>query len=83
MTGFPRFFRPETPAHSRKLSGNYGGILCTGKAFGYPPMWFSDAFVDGLDLAAAGFGRVVPKVTGRPAYYRHRKVVFLPGLPNL
>jgi len=37
------------------------------------PMWFSDAFVDGLDLAAAGFGRVVPKVTGRPAYYRHRK----------
>jgi transposase len=29
---------------------------------------FIDAFVDGLDLAAAGFGRVEPKVTGRPAY---------------
>ena len=27
---------------------------------------FIDAFVDGLDLAAAGFGRVEPKVTGRP-----------------
>ena len=27
-----------------------------------------DAFVDGLDLAAAGFARVEPKVTGRPAY---------------
>jgi transposase len=32
------------------------------------PVRFIDAFVDGLDLAAAGFGRVVPKVTGRPAY---------------
>jgi len=29
---------------------------------------FIDTFVDGLDLAAAGFGRVTPKVTGRPAY---------------
>jgi hypothetical protein len=29
---------------------------------------FIDAFVDGLDLAAAGFGRVEPKATGRPAY---------------
>jgi hypothetical protein len=47
------------------------------------PMWFSDAFVDGLDLAAAGFGGVVPKVTARPAFYRHRKVVFPRGLPNL
>ena len=27
------------------------------------PARFIDAFVDGLDLAAAGFGRVEPKVT--------------------
>jgi len=32
------------------------------------PVRFIDAFVDGLDLAAAGFGRVQPKDTGRPAY---------------
>ena len=32
------------------------------------PVRSIDAFVDGLDLAAAGFGRVEPKVTGRPAY---------------
>src|ERR1700742_5259494 len=32
------------------------------------PVRFIDAFVDGLDLAAAGFGRVEPKVTGRTAY---------------
>src|ERR1700741_4477167 len=32
------------------------------------PGRFFDAFVDGLDLAAASFGRVEPKVTGRPAY---------------
>jgi transposase len=32
------------------------------------PVGFIDAFVDGLDLAAVGFGRVEPKVTGRPAY---------------
>jgi hypothetical protein len=32
------------------------------------PVRFIDAFVDGLDLAGAGFGRVAPKVTGRPAY---------------
>jgi hypothetical protein len=29
---------------------------------------FVDAFVDGLDLAAAGFARVEPKATGRPGY---------------
>ena len=29
---------------------------------------FIDAFVDGLDLAAAGFARVVPEATGRPGY---------------
>jgi len=28
----------------------------------------SNAFVDGLDLAAASFSRVEPKVTGRPGY---------------
>src|SRR5437763_12175153 len=32
------------------------------------PVRFIDAFVDGLDLAAAGFARVQPKVTGRPGY---------------
>ena len=29
------------------------------------PARLIDAFVDGLDLAAAGFDRVEPKVTGR------------------
>lgn len=32
------------------------------------PVRFIDAFVDGLDLAAAGFTRVDPKSTGRPGY---------------
>ena len=32
------------------------------------PVRFIDAFVNGLDLAAAGFGRVMPKATGRPGY---------------
>ena len=32
------------------------------------PARFIDAFVDGLDLAAAGFVRVAPKATGRPGY---------------
>jgi transposase len=32
------------------------------------PVRFIDAFVDGLDLAAASFSRVEPKVTGRPGY---------------
>ena len=27
-----------------------------------------DAFVDGFDLRAAGFGRVQAKITGRPGY---------------
>src|ERR1700716_3767357 len=31
------------------------------------PVRFIDAFVDGLDLVAAGFSRVVPEATGRPA----------------
>jgi hypothetical protein len=30
------------------------------------PVRFIDAFVDELDLAAAGFGRVAPIATGRP-----------------
>jgi len=34
------------------------------------PVRFIDAFVNGLDLAAAGFKRVTPKVTGRPAMRR-------------
>src|ERR1700710_2175233 len=32
------------------------------------PVRFIDAFADGLDLAAAGFARVIPKTAGRPAY---------------
>lgn len=32
------------------------------------PVRFIDAFVDGLDLAAAGFIGVEPKATGRPGY---------------
>lgn len=32
------------------------------------PVRFIDAFVDGLDLAAAGFSNVTPKQTGRPGY---------------
>src|SRR5918998_3074135 len=32
------------------------------------PVRFIDAFVDGLDLTAAGFVRVTPQVTGRPGY---------------
>ena len=32
------------------------------------PVRFVEAFVDGLDLEAAGFARVEPKVTGRPGY---------------
>src|ERR1700710_492095 len=32
------------------------------------PMRFIEAFVDGLDLAAAGFIRMAPKMTGRPGY---------------
>ena len=32
------------------------------------PVRFVEAFVDGLDLTAAGFARVAPKVTGRPGY---------------
>jgi transposase/IS5 family transposase len=32
------------------------------------PVRFIDAFVDGLDLAAAGFSRVEAKATGRPGY---------------
>jgi transposase len=32
------------------------------------PVRFIDAFVEGLDLAAAGFGRVTCNATGRPGY---------------
>ncbi len=32
------------------------------------PVRFIDAFVDGLDLAGAGFRRVTPKATGCPGY---------------
>jgi transposase len=33
------------------------------------PVRVVDVFVDELDLAAVGFGRVDPKATGRPAYH--------------
>ena len=32
------------------------------------PVRFIEAFVDALDLTAAGFACVTPKVTGRPGY---------------
>jgi transposase len=32
------------------------------------PVRFIDAFVDGLDLTAAGFARAAAKTTGRPGY---------------
>ena len=32
------------------------------------PVRFIEAFVDGLDLTAAGFARVTPSMTGRPGY---------------
>ena len=32
------------------------------------PVRFIDAFVDDLDLGAAGFQRTQPKATGRPGY---------------
>jgi hypothetical protein len=34
------------------------------------PVRFIEAFVDGLDLGAAGFARVTPKLTGAPAMRR-------------
>src|SRR5215471_9579348 len=34
------------------------------------PVRFIDAFVDGLDLAVAGFGRVEPKGTGHSIFAR-------------
>lgn len=36
------------------------------------PVRVVDAFVDELDLAAAGFEGMVPASTGRPAYPIHR-----------
>jgi transposase len=32
------------------------------------PVRFIEVFFDGLDLTAAGYARVTPKVTGRPGY---------------
>src|SRR3981081_3638152 len=32
------------------------------------PVRFIDAFVDGLDLTAAGFGRLAPRLGGGPGY---------------
>ncbi|MFP6770930.1 MAG: IS5/IS1182 family transposase, partial [Alphaproteobacteria bacterium] len=33
------------------------------------PVRVVDVFVDELDLGDLGFGRVVPKATGRPSYH--------------
>ena len=38
------------------------------------PVRFIDAFVDGLDLAALGFGRAKPERTGRPGYHPSDKL---------
>ena len=38
------------------------------------PVRFIEAFVDNLDLAAAGFIRSQPKATGRPGYAPARAV---------
>ena len=47
------------------------------------PVRLIDAFVHGLDLAAAGFGRVAPKVTGRRAYAPADLLkLYIYGYPN-
>ncbi len=38
------------------------------------PVRFIDAFVDGLDLVAAGFVRVTPKMTGRIKGHGRKRV---------
>jgi len=43
-------------------------LLLLPEAIDDNPVRFIDAFVDGLDLAKAGFTRVAPKATGRPGY---------------
>ena len=45
------------------------------------PVRFIDAFVDELDLAAAGFVRVEPKATGRPGYAPADLLKLLCGRP--
>ncbi len=47
------------------------------------PVRFIDAFVDGLDLAAAGFARVAAKATGRPGYSPGDLLkLYIYGYPN-
>ena len=47
------------------------------------PVRFIDAFVEGLDLAAAGFARVVAKATGRPGYAPADLLkLYIYGYPN-
>jgi transposase len=46
------------------------------------PVRFIDAFVDGLDLTAAGFIRVEPKTTGRPGYAPDASGVSPIGIPK-
>src|SRR5215218_7909205 len=47
------------------------------------PVRFIDAFVDGLNLAAAGFVRVAPQVTGRPGYAPKDLLKLYPALFTL
>jgi len=42
------------------------------------PVPFIDQFVDGLDLAPAGFNRVTPKTTGLPASVSRALAASLP-----
>ena len=47
------------------------------------PVRFIDQFVDGLDLASAGFDRVTPKATGRPGYAPGDLLkLYIYGYPN-
>ena len=47
------------------------------------PVRFIDAFVDGLDLTAAGFARVAAKVIGRPGYApKHLLKLYIYGYLN-
>jgi HK97 family phage major capsid protein len=50
---------------AKALTGKFSAIAT---ASAHHSMDLVDATVDGLDLTAAGFARVTPKVTGRPGY---------------
>src|SRR6202047_5456104 len=72
---FPPCFFLEGGGNSRHLeivATKVSGMLLPETVDDYVgadnPVRFIDAFVDQLDLAAAGFIRVAPKATGRPGY---------------